>query len=154
MVDLAVSASIPILGVWLYELSNLVVLASQGCSVSLSMLGWIPLGVAGVSTGSLSPVSKLAQVTLASVPLAVFGKLLSKVDLRMAEAFSISFVGVYFASMYWEMLSLLTTLPMVVHAGVFVTGTGCLLAFLLRMVKFDRPRQVNKTTMGALASRA
>jgi hypothetical protein len=152
--DLALAAMVPFLSVWFYEISNLIVLAEQGYSVAISMFGLLPLGVAGVSTGVLSPATKVIQVVLALVPLLVLAKLFSKADLRIAEAFAISFVGVYFASMYWEMLSLLTTLPMAVHIGVFVVGTGCLSAFLLRVVSFAKSRRVDKTAMSVLVGSA
>jgi hypothetical protein len=150
LVDSMVSAFVPFLAIWLYESSNLVVLAEQGYSVTFSMVGLLPLGVAGASTGGLSPATKAIQVVLALVPLVIFAKLLSKADLRIAEAFAISFVGVYFASIYWEMLSLLTMLPMAGHIAIFVVGTGCLSSTLLRVTRFDRPKPASRMTIGSL----
>jgi hypothetical protein len=50
-VDLVAAALVPFLSIWLYEACNWVVLAVQGYSVSVSTVGWLPLGVAGVSSG-------------------------------------------------------------------------------------------------------
>ncbi len=150
LVDLLLSASVPLLAIWLYEFSNWLVLAQQGFTVSFSMAEWLPLGVAGASTGVLSPATKVLQVALALIPMVIFARVLSRAELRGAEAFAVSFVGVYLASSYWEMLSLLTTLPMVDHIGAFVLGTGGLSALLLRATGFDRPRPVIRMTISSL----
>jgi hypothetical protein len=130
-VDLAVSASLPLLAVWLYEVSNYIVLAAQGNSVSLSTSGWIPLGVSDVSLGGISPFTKAAQVVVAVGLLLPLGTLMSRARLFLARTMVVSFLAVYLASTYWEMLSLLTFLPMAAHAGFFIAGAGAISIVLL-----------------------
>jgi hypothetical protein len=142
-VDLVVSASIPLLTLWLYEASNWVALTGQGYSVSFTMVGLLPLGVAGASTGAILPITKVIQLALAIGPLILGAKLLSRARLRVSEALAISFIGVYVASSYWEMLSLLDVLPMIVHVCVYISGTGLFSVLLLRLVRSDYVRQVN-----------
>ena len=151
--DIVVSALIPYLALWLYEASNWVTLAAQGYSVSFTMAGLLPLGVVGVSTGGPLPATKVIQLVLAIGPLACSAMLLSRANLRIAEAFAVSFIAVYFASAYWEMLSLLVVLPMAVHVGVFVVGTGCLSVLLLRAFMADRPKQASKMRIDVASPR-
>jgi hypothetical protein len=129
--DLAVSALVPFLALWIYEISNLVVLVTQGARVSLSVAGWIPLGVSGVSQGGLSPLTKVLQVVMATGLLLPLGTLFSREKLLIARTIVVSSVGVYLASGYWEILSLLTVVPMAVHTLVFVGGTSALSIILL-----------------------
>lgn len=105
-------------------------MAAQGASVSLSMAGWIPLGVAGVSQGALSPFTKIIQVAMATCLILPLGAMFSKKGLIIAESVVLSTVGIYLASSYWEMLSLLTVVPMALHTGIFIAGT-CTLALVL-----------------------
>jgi hypothetical protein len=129
--DLIASALVPLLAVWVYEVSNLVVLVAQGASVSISMTGWIPLGVAGVSQNGLSPLTKVFQIALATGLLVPIWALFSKARLLVAETFLLATLGVYLASAYWEMLSLLTVIPMAAHESLFVVGTGVITIVLL-----------------------
>jgi hypothetical protein len=131
-VDLVASALVPLLGVWTYEFSNLIVLAAQGVSVSFSMAGWIPLGVAGVSQNGLSPLTKVLQIALATGLLVPIWALFSKARLLAAETFLLSAVAIYLASAYWEMLSLLTIIPFAAHESLFVVGTGIVTITMLK----------------------
>jgi len=121
-----------LLAIWAYEISNLIVLAVQGVSVSLAMAGWIPIGVGGVSQGGVSPLTKVLQIALATGLLVPAWALFSKARLVVAETFVLSTLAIYLASAYWEMLSLLTILPMAVHESLFVAGTGVITIVLLR----------------------
>jgi hypothetical protein len=136
-VDLGVSALVPLLALWGYELSNLIVMAAQGASVSFSLAGWIPLGVAGVSQNGMSPFTKVFQIALATGLLVPFWVVFSKARFSAAQIFLISMVGIYVASAYWEMLSLLTVIPMLAHETLFVAGTGAITLALLK--KFASP---------------
>jgi hypothetical protein len=136
-VDLTVSVLVPFLALWVYEIANLIALAAQGDGVSLSVAGLIPLGVAGVSQGALSPLTKILQVAMATSLILPLGAMFSKKGLIIAETVVLSTVGVYLASSYWEMLSLLTVVPMTLHTGIFIAGT-CTLALVLAR-ELDRP---------------
>jgi hypothetical protein len=155
-VDFAVSATIPLLGVWLYEISNFTVLAAQGYSVTISMSGWIPIGVAGASTGVLSPLTKIFQIAISVGLLIPLWTFFSKTRLIVAETLVITTASIYLASAYWEMLSTLASVPLPVHTGMFIAGTTAIALLMLRM--FDRPRlfskRVTSCTPRALVRRA
>ena len=129
--DMVASASTPLLAVWLYEIANSIVLLVQGCTVTLSTAGLLPLGVAGVSSGGLSPFTKALQVLVAVIFMLPVGVFFSQKRLVIAETFVLSTVGIYLASAYWEMLSVLSGIPMVVHIGLFVAGADALTITLL-----------------------
>lgn len=95
----------------------------QGANVSLTVVGWIPIGVAGVSQGTLSPLTKVVQVMLATAFLSPLLVLFSKTRFPLAKDFTLAMVGVFVASTYWELLSQLTVVPMSVHIGIFLVGT-------------------------------
>lgn len=138
MVDLFITALVPFFAIWLYEISNWIALVEQGYRASLTLAGWLPLGVAGTTTGSLSPLTKVIQVAVAIGILFPLGKLFSKIGLLIAETFILSTVGVYLASLYWESLFMLSVFPMVLHVGIFVAG-ACILQLLLlrRFCRFE-----------------
>jgi hypothetical protein len=140
-VDLAVAAVVPLLTVWLYEFSNLAVLAAEGEQVSMTVEGWIPLGVAGVSVNALSPLTKLAQVLLATGLLIPLTVLVSRARLALARALILAMAGAFLASTYWELLSQLSMIPMAVHVSVYLAATATVSFALLR--RFMSPRQLN-----------
>jgi len=143
-VDLTVSVLVPFLALWVYEISNLIALASQGDGVSLTLSGLIPLGVAGVSQGALSPLTKILQIAMATGLILPFGIIFSKKGLIIAETVILSTLGVYLASSYWEMLSLLTEVPMALHTGIFIAGTCAVVLVLAR--ELDRPHHFRHPT--------
>jgi hypothetical protein len=145
-VDLIAAALVPFLTIWLYEIANWVVLAVQGARVSLSTVGWLPLGVAGVTSGGLSPLTKVFQIALAVGLLLPLWKLFSKARLWIADAFIISSVGIFLASAYWEMLSILTVLPMAIHTGIFIVGASATVFVLLHSSQVGRPRHVRNAS--------
>ena len=129
--DIAASATALYVSVWLYEISNVAALSAQGAAVSLTVVGGIPVGVAGVSVGAFSPFTKALQMLIAVGPLLLLARLLSRRRLPLAEAFVISSICVYVTSACWEMLSVFSSMPAFVHVGVFVIGTGALTALTL-----------------------
>ena len=137
-IDLALTASMPILAIWIYEASNLAVLALQGARVTLAMSGWIPMGVAGVSQGAISPLTKPAQVLIAVSLLVPLAMCLSRTRLVVARAFLVSIAGVFVASAYWEWLSQLAYVSQSVHLAVFLATSGAVSFVLLRA--FSNPR--------------
>ena len=149
VLDLSVAAVVPLLTVWLYEFSNLAVLAAQGERVSMTVAGWIPLGVGGVSQNALSPFTKLAQVLLATGLLLPLSVLFSKAKLALSKAFVLTMVGAFLASTYWELLSQLSMIPMTVHVSVYLVATATVSFALLR--RFMSPRQLNTRLAGPLA---
>ena len=135
------SAGVPFLGLWVYELSNWIVLAPQGLSVTFSMAGWLPVGVAAVSSGGVSLLSKGLQVVIATSLLLPLCVLLSKKKLVTAKTLAVSTLGIYLASAYWEMLSALDTIPMAYHTFVFATGVS--VASLAMLTITERPSRLS-----------
>jgi hypothetical protein len=130
IVDLAASTAVLFGAVWIYEISNWISLGLQGYPASISIAGALPLGVVSVSPVGPSPLTKGLQVAIAVGLLlpALIG--FARARLLVAEAFVLSTAGVYLASFYWEMLSVLTVLPIAVHTGIFLAGT-CSVSILL-----------------------
>lgn len=136
-VDLLVSVGVPFLGLWLYELSNWVVLALQGYAVTFSMAGWLPVGVAAVTSGGVSLVTKAVQVVIASSLILPLCVVFAKKKLMAAKTLAVSTVGVYIASAYWEILSAPGALPMPLHTFVFAAGVSAMSLAMLTMA--ERP---------------
>lgn len=59
--------------------------------------------------------------------------LFSRFDLRLAVTVTTSMAGVYLASAYWELLSLLNYVSPEVHMTVFVAGTAVTALCLLKL---------------------
>jgi hypothetical protein len=139
LADLVVASFVPFLGIWLYEIGNWFALGIQGYDVSLSTAGWIPLGVSAVTSGMASPLTKGIQVVAAVGALMILRTLLSRSRLMIAEALVLSTMGIFLASVYWEMLSLLTFIPMAIHVGVFLFGTCGSILILLEHSELGKP---------------
>jgi hypothetical protein len=129
--DLSSSALVPLATIWAYEISNMIVTGAQGATVSLNVAGFVPLGVAAVSQASLSPLTKLVQVLLSTGMLIPLWVAFSRTRLLIARTFVLAGVSIYLASAYWELLSLLSLIPMVVHESLFIAGTGAIMVPLL-----------------------
>jgi len=138
LIEFAVTAVLPFLAVWVYEISNMIALMVEGGQVSLTVAGWIPVGVAGVSQSTLSPLTKGAQILLSIGLLLPLYALFSRSRFRVAKAFLLTFVGTFIASAYWELLSQLTFEPMTVHMGIFVMGTVAISFMLLSELALPR----------------
>jgi len=138
-VDLVVSAAVPFIAIWLYEWANWIAMAGQGYSATLTVSGWLPSGVAAVSTGGISPLTKSFQVVLAISFLVPFGALFGRAKLFVSKTLVISMAGVFVASSYWELLSVVNTVPMAVHTTIFVVSAGTISFFTLWVL--DHPRR-------------
>ena len=138
--ELAIVAALPFLAVWVYEVSNMIALSIQGDQVSLTVAGWVPVGVAGVSQGALSPVTKVAQVLLCTSLLALPFSLLARARFLVAKSFVLTTIAAFAASTYWELLSQLTVLSMAAHTAIFLAGTVTVSYLLIR--EFMVPRSM------------
>jgi hypothetical protein len=121
--ELAQVVILPLLAIWLYEVSNMIVLMVQGVGVSLTTAGWVPVGVAGVSQATLSPLTKVAQVLLSAGLLSPLYVLFARARFLVAKSFLLATIAIFVASTYWELLSQIPYVPMTLHVGVFVMGT-------------------------------
>jgi hypothetical protein len=136
--EIALTAVLPFLAIWVYEISNMVAILVQGGQASLTVAGWIPVGVTGVSQGALSPLTKVVQILLATSLLAPLFALFSRAGFLVAKSFLLATAGTFVASTYWELLSQLTVEPMTVHVGIFLAGTAVLSFLLLRELAVPR----------------
>ena len=138
-VDLAASAALPFLAVWLYEGANWVAMACQGHPATFTVSGWLPLGVAAVSSGEVSPFTKVLQIVLALSFLFPFISLFGRARLAVARTLAVSTAGVFVASAYWEMLPAAYALPETIHTIVFLAGASTLSFVTLWAVDRQRP---------------
>jgi hypothetical protein len=138
--DVAGAASVAYLSVWLYEFANWVSLSLVGVNATLVMVGVLPGGVLGVSTGS--SVLALAKPVQVFLTLGVAGLCLAALRGRQLPATKFVLfctASVSLASIYWELLSLLSFIPVAVHEGAFLGLSFCTLgALLLMRTRFQR----------------
>lgn len=139
--DLAVSAAVPFLAIWLYEGANWIAAAGQGDSVSFTISGLLPLGVAAVSTGGISPLTKVLQVVIAVSLLVPFAVIFGRMKFLVSRSLIVSTGGVFVASSYWEMLSTGSPTSATLHTIIFVAGAGAMSFITLWAV--DRQRRFN-----------
>ena len=140
-VDLAVSAAVPFLAIWIYEGANWIAVAGQGHSVSLTVSGLLPLGVAAVSSGGISPLTKVFQLVIAVSFLVPFSLIFGRMKLLVSKSLVVSTAGVFIASSYWEMLSTASPTSATLHTIIFVGGAGAMSFITLWAV--DRQRRFN-----------
>lgn len=141
--DLAASAALPFLAIWLYEGANWLAVEGQGYPVTLTVSGWLPLGVSVVSSGGISPLTKALQVVLAVSFLVPFGLLFGKAGLSVSKTLLVSMAGVFIASGYWEMLSAANTIPATVHTIIFAASASAM--SFVTLWALDRPRRLHPT---------
>jgi hypothetical protein len=134
---------VPFIAIWLYEGANWISVACQGYSTAFNVSGWLPLGVGAVSSGGISPLTKVLQVILAVSFLVPFASLFRRTKLLVSRTLVVSMAGVFIASSYWELLSATNTLPMAVHTIIFVASAGA--TSFLTLWLSDRPRRIHLT---------
>jgi hypothetical protein len=144
--DLTVATAVPFLSVWLYEISNLIVLAAEGCTVSITVAGLLPVGVAGVSVGVISPATKILQVAVSLGLILPSAVVFTRKRLFLSRASVALSASVFLASAYWELLSSLSVLSMVAHTDIFIAGTAILsLVFLWGVARPKPPLKTPST---------
>ncbi|MDA4127877.1 MAG: hypothetical protein OK422_00195 [Thaumarchaeota archaeon] len=132
LVDALLAAAVVYLSLWVYEVANWLSLTLAGVNASIVMGGWLPAGVLGVSTNSsLLAIAKPLQVFL-SLSLAGFGfAVFRKHKLPVTRFVLLCTMSVYLASVYWELLSVLSFIPVTFHEGVFFALSFATLNILL-----------------------
>jgi hypothetical protein len=120
VVDACIGAAMVYLAVWIYELSNLVVLSAVGTQASMAFVGILPVGVSAVNPDTqLLALAKPLQVLLcAAVMFGLLYSIRSK-GLPISTMLASATLSVYLASSYWEMLSLVGSSSYLVHVGGF-----------------------------------
>lgn len=120
VVDACVGAAIVYLAVWIYEVSNFVVLSAAGTQASMAFVGILPVGVSAVNPDTqLLALAKPLQVLICgAVMLGALYSVRSK-GLPISTLVASASLSIYLASSYWEMLSLVGSSSYLVHMGGF-----------------------------------
>ena len=117
--DFVLSPFLLYLSVWLYEGGNYLALLLGGQHVSLVMAGALPAGVVAIGQSALPGVAKVLQVAMTVGAVAPLYLLARRTALAFTFVALACVVAFYLSSFYWELLSLVGPLPLVLHEGVF-----------------------------------
>jgi hypothetical protein len=120
VVDVCVAAALVYSSIWIYELSNLVVLSADGTQASMAFAGVVPVGVTAVNpdAGLLAIAKPLQVIICGAVMFGLLYSIRSK-GLPISSVLASATLSVYLASSYWEMLSLVGSSSYFVHLGGF-----------------------------------
>jgi len=119
-VDVCIAAAMVYFAVWIYEISNLIVLSAIGSQASISFVGILPVGVSAVNPDSqLLAIAKPVQVLVCGAIM--FGLLYSirSKTLPISTMLASATLSIYLASSYWEMLSLVGSSSYLIHLSGF-----------------------------------
>ena len=120
LADAAACSATLFFSFWLYEAGNWVVLTAEGAKATLVWNGFLPAGVFTVTQGGGDLLgAKLLQIGICGgVTLAALRVMRSR-ELQMTTISLGALTGVYFSSFYWEILSFVGTIPLVIHEAIF-----------------------------------
>jgi hypothetical protein len=122
LLDLSVGAALLYVGVWIYELGNLVALSAVGSQASLAFYGVLPIGVsASISHANLLMFAKPAQIALSTLAMLGLFSLVRSMKLQLSSSVAITVVSIYLASAYWELLSSVGAISYDAHLAIFTT---------------------------------
>jgi len=107
ILDLLLAGLLLYIGVWVYELVNWASLTLVGFQSTLSLSGFFPSGVLGVSAaqGDLA-LTKPIQIAMSVSIVLPLLFLLRGYDLPATKLTIIGTVSAYFATVFWEALSI------------------------------------------------
>jgi hypothetical protein len=130
-VDLAATGLILYLSVWVYEFANLLSLSLGGHEVSLSFSSILPVGAVSISSSAASIGDPKILQVLGCTAVGISAIMITRRSrLLMAEMASVTVLGVYLASFYWEALPLeVTSYPL--HVAAFLGIAGAMNAVIL-----------------------
>lgn len=117
--DILLSLMALYFSVWLYEIGNWVSLVVVGANPSLAWSGILPIGVVALSTHSGLLDAKLLQVGISVATIFALWMLTNRRGLPITSLTLAGSMGVYLASVYWEMLSLTSFVPMYIHETTY-----------------------------------
>jgi hypothetical protein len=131
--DATISLAVLYLSVLLYEVGNLISLSAMGFHASIIWSGIFPVGVMGDSPfGDGSSVAKLLQVGICVSATLTASKAVRRKGLPLTSVALAGVTGMYIASLYWEVLSLTSFVPMALHEAIYVTLSVALAFGVLR----------------------
>ncbi len=120
VLDFALLPVLLYLSLWIYELSNYVVMALSGYQGTLIVQGFLPAGFVAVGQGA-SPfiLAKPLQVLMATGIVLPLYLGLRRTRMSLSLLASASIMAIYLSTFYWELLSLVGPLPLVLHEFLF-----------------------------------
>jgi hypothetical protein len=122
LLDISVGVALLYIGVWIYELGNLVTLSAVGSQASLVISGILPIGVsASVPDTNLLVFAKPAQIALSTLAMLGLFSLVRSTKLQFSSSVTITVVSIYLASAYWELLSSVGAISYAAHLAIFTT---------------------------------
>jgi hypothetical protein len=132
LIDVVTSIIAFYLSVWVYEIGNWIALTVSGARAAILMVGILPGGVVGLPTeGAAFGGAKLLQIAIC-VGVAVLALMLVRMgDFPLTRVTIISVTGMYLASAYWELLSLTSSVPILLHESLYVGLSVATAAVLL-----------------------
>ena len=121
LLDVSASLLCLYLSVWLYELGNWASLTTYGAKATLLWAGFFPAGVAAATSGgaAFTGAKELQVMICVGVTLVAF-LMARKRGLSLTSVTLTGTMGIYVASMYWELLSITSFVPMVVHETIYI----------------------------------
>jgi len=146
LVDLTLAVLLLYLGVWVYELANLASLNLVGFHSTLSLSGVLPSGVLGLSNFQGGIVAaKPLQVMMSVGVLLPLLRLTRNHDLPATELAVIGMISAYFATAFWEDLSI-SWISTTLVGQAFFAGIDAATMFMLvfasqRMARPPIPRR-------------
>ncbi|HEV2226687.1 MAG TPA: hypothetical protein VGR56_07790 [Nitrososphaerales archaeon] len=119
---------------WLYEVGNLLSLSATGVQTSIILVGILPVGVMGDTPVGLGfPVAKLLQVGICvGVTLTAYAAVRRR-SLPLTGFTLVVIMSMCIASVYWEMFSLTSFVPMAIHEAIYAALSVGLTFALLRV---------------------
>jgi len=133
--DAAASLLALYLSIWLYEVGNWVSLSAEGAKVTFLLSGVLPVGVMGVGAGGTGfPLAKLAQVALCSTATLLAAWVARSKGFRLAGATLLGITGMNIASVYWEMLWMMSFIPVAFNEAIYLAMSAAIAWALLRAV--------------------
>jgi hypothetical protein len=122
LLDISICAALLYVGVWIYELGNLVALSAVGSQASLMFSGILPIGVsASIPNTSLLAFAKPAQIALSTLAMLGLFSLVRSMKLQLSSSVTIAVASIYLASAYWELLSSVGSISYEAHLAIFTT---------------------------------
>ena len=122
LLDISIGAALLYVGVWIYELGNLVALSAVGSQASLVFSGILPIGVsASLPDTNLLVLAKPAQIVLSTLAMLGLFFLVRSMKLQLSSTVTITLAGIYLASAYWELLSSVGAISYEAHLAIFAT---------------------------------
>ncbi|MEM0117506.1 MAG: hypothetical protein QXV32_03590 [Conexivisphaerales archaeon] len=125
--------------VFVYELSNYLTFIAFGLTPTVSWSSLLPSGVAASgSCGSCITLLKPVQVILSMLLISPTYLAIRRFDTRLAKFCMLGVASIYLASIYWEALSFLASVPVSVHQLLFVAATSATMMVLVRTIQSER----------------